>query len=211
MEWSSIVGPLAAVGVFIIMRLLMRKKKQGGEIAEVENREEFQQHLHTANVEASLVKKGDDREKIGLGRASGQRSEGIIKLEDKHLDSINIVGISSQTGTHYFTDYLVKSPNIMGKRIPKKTTLVKKKSPPIVGQVVGIEWKGDAALAQSLNLDYSLEDKLLRASINDNFNGNIWIYPEPKHGYTRIRIDYLLPSTDLFGAISTIAKCIKSW
>jgi hypothetical protein len=104
----------------------------------------------------------------------------------------------------------VKSPNIIGERALKKTRLVRKKSSPLWGEVVAIDWKGDDSLAQSLNLDYSLEDKLLRADANV-FKGNIWIFPEPKHGYVRIRTDYLLPSAEIFEAISSIARHIKLW
>lgn len=206
-DWSSIIGILFFLLVAILFPLIFRRRrKEEG----VKNREGFYQHLREIGLEASLPEGSDDREKIGLGRVSAQRSEGIIGLEDRNIDSINVVSESTQYGTRYFIDYLVKSPNVMGERILKKTRLTKKKSPPIWGKVVAIDWKGDNSLAQSLNLDYSLEDKLLRAALNA-FKGIIWILPEPKHGYVRIRTDYFLPSAEIFRAISAIAKHIKSW
>ena len=104
----------------------------------------------------------------------------------------------------------MKGSNVIGERILKKTRLTRKKSPPLWGKVVAIDWKGDDSLAQSLNLDYSLEDKLLKADVNI-FKEDIWIFPEPKHGYTRIRTTYSLPSPETFRAIDITAKHVKSW
>jgi len=172
--------------------------------------EELYRPLRALGVEVSPVEKGDEREKIGLAHASGQKSEGLVELEDRNIDSINIISISTQYGTRYFIDYLVKGSNIMGERVLKKTRLTKKKNPPLWGKVVAINWKGDDSLTRSLNLDYGLEDKLLRADVNA-FKGNIGIFPEPEHGYARIRTDYVLPSAEIFEALSGIARHIKSW
>jgi hypothetical protein len=191
--------------VSLILLFRNRMRKEGAKKVE-----ELYRHLRELGVEASLTEKGDEREKIGLARASGQNSEGLIELEGRNIDSINVVSVSTQYGTRYFIDYLVKGSNIMEERVLKKTRLTKKKSPPLWGKVVAIEWKGDNALAQSLNLDYSLEDKLLRADVNV-FKGNIGIFPEPKHGYARIRADYSLPSAAILEVISDIARHVKSW
>lgn len=206
-NWFSIIGALIAVIIAIILPLIARRRKK----EEATNKiEELYRHLRALRVEVSPVEKGDEREKIGLARASGHKSEGLIELEDRNIDSINVVSISSQYGTRYFIDYLVKGSNIMGERALKKTRLTRKKSPPLWGKMVAIDWKGDNSLAQSLNLDYSLEDKLLRADANA-FKGNIGIFPEPKYGYARIRTDYVLPSAEIFEAINGIARHLKSW
>ena len=206
-KWVSIVGALFAVLIAIILPLIARRREK----EEATNKiEEIYRHLRALRVEVPPVEKGDEREKIGLARASGQKSEGLIELEDRNIDSINIVSISTQYGTRYFIDYLVKGSNIMGERALRKTRLTRKKRPPLWGKVVAIDWKGDDSLAQSLNLDYSLEDKLLRADMSA-FKENIGIFPEPKHGYARIRTDYSLPSAEIFEAINGIARYVKSW
>jgi hypothetical protein len=206
-NWTSIISVVSVFLVIVSLILLFRNRMRKEGAKKVE---ELYRHLRELGVEVSPVEKGDEREKIGLSRASGHKSEGLIQLEERNIDSINIVSVSAQYGTRYFIDYLVGGSNIMDERVLKKTRLTKKKSPPLWGKVVAIEWKGDNALAQSLNLDYSLEDKLLRADINA-FKGNIWIFPEPKHGYARIRTDYSLPSATIFEAISDIARHVKSW
>jgi len=206
MDWSDILGVLVVLAAVVILPLVLRKRKKGS----AESIEELYQHLREMGVQASLTERGDNREEIGLGRGSGQKSEGIIELEDRNIDSINVVSSSSQYGTQYFIDYLVKSPNVMGERILKKTKAIGKRSPPLWGKVVAIQWKGDESLSRSLNFDYSLEDRLLRSDAKD-FKGSISIFPESKHGYTRIRTAYFLPSAEVFGAISSIARYVKSW
>jgi hypothetical protein len=206
MEWSSIFSVVIAVLVAIALPLALRKRKKVGPL----KREEFYQHLQEMGVEAFLIEKGNDKEKIGLSRSSGQRSEGIIELKDGNIDFVNVISVASQYGTNYFLDYLVKTPNIAGNRVPKKTRVIVKRSQPFWGKAVAVAWKGDESLAQSLNFDYSLEDRLLRSDVK-NLSGGIWIFPEPEHGHTRIRTTYFLPSPEVFKAIDIIAKHIKLW
>ena len=206
MDLDNIISIIIGVLVVIGLPLALRKRKKVGP----QKREGLCQYLKEMGIKVSLAEKGDDKEKIGLSRASGQKSEGTIQLQEQNINFINIINVSSQYGTNYFLDHLVKSPNIMGGRTLKKTRLIRKKSPPLWGKVVAIEWRGDESLAQSLNLDYSVEDRLLRSNLKD-FKGSILIFPEPKHGYTRIRITYLLPTSEIFEAINIIAKHVKSW
>ena len=206
MDWESIVSLIIALLVVIAFPLAFRRRKKAG----TQKGEELCQHLKEAGVKASLVEKGNEREKIGLSRASGQRSEGIIALQDKNIDSINIISAASQYGTNYSLDYLVKSPNITASRILKKTRLTVKKSSFLWGKVVAMEWKGDKSLAQSLNFDYRLKDKLLQRDV-PGLRGSIGIFPEPKHGHTRIRTSYSLPSPEILEALDIIARHIKSW
>jgi hypothetical protein len=206
-NWTSIISVVSVFLVVVSLIVLFRNRKKEEGTKKVE---ELYRHLRELGVEVSPVEKGDERERIGLGRASGQKSEGLIALIDGNIDSINVVSLSTQYGTRYYINYLVEGSNIMGERILKKTRLTKKKNPSIWGKVVAIEWKGDDALAQSLNLDYGLEDKLLGAGANA-FKGNIVIFPEPKYGYARIRTDYLFPSAVLFEALTSVARYIKTW
>jgi hypothetical protein len=192
--------------VVIAFPLALRRRKK----ASAQKREELYQHLKEIGVKASLVEEGNEREKIGLSRASGQKSEGIIALQDKNIDSINIISVASQYGTSYFLDYLVKSSNITANRTVKKTRLTVKKSLFLWGKVVAMEWKGDKSLAQSLNFDYRLKDILLQRDVT-GLKGSIGILPEPKHGYTRIRTGHSLPSPEIFEALDIVAKHIKSW
>jgi len=204
-DWGNIVGILFFLFIAVAVPLILRRRRRGEGTANIE---ELYQHLRKLGAEAYVAKESDNRGRTGLGSGSGQQSEGLIVLEDRNIDSINVVGVSMQYGKRYFIDYLVKSPNVTGERMLKRTALTTKKSPPIVGKVVGVGWKGDESLTQSLSLDYSLEEKLLRADV---LKGGIWILPEPKQGYVRIRTEYSLPSAEIFEAIRSIARRVKSW
>jgi len=206
MDWESIISLIIALLVVIAFPLVLRRRKK----ASTQKREELYQHLKEIGVKASLVEEGNEREKIGLSRTSGQKSEGIIALQDKNIDSINIISAASQYGTNYSLDYLVKSSNITASRMLKKTRLSVKKSLFLWGKVIAMEWKGDKSLAQSLNFDYRLKDRLSQRDAT-GLRGSIGIFPEPKHGYTRIRTAYSPPSPEIFEALDIIARHIKSW
>ena len=206
MDWESVISLIIALLVVIAFPLALRRRKK----ADPQKREDFYQHLKEIGVKASLVEEGNEREKIGLSRTSGQKSEGIIALQDKNIDSINIISAASQYGTNYSLDYLVKSSNITASRMLKKTRLSVKKSLFLWGKVIAMEWKGDKSLAQSLNFDYRLKDRLSQRDAT-GLRGSIGIFPEPKHGYTRIRTAYSPPSPEIFEALDIIARHIKSW
>ena len=198
---SIIMVLLFAVGLPVIISS-MRKGKQ-------KKLDELFQHLPGIGVKASLLENENAQEKVGQKRSWGAKVEGGIGIEDRNIDSIIVVSVSSQYGATYYLDCLVMIPSLAGREDTRKTTMIKKKSPPLWGKTTDIEWKGDPYLAQRLNFDYQLKYRLLQASPNP-LKGSISIHPEPKYGYTRIRTDYQLLSSDLFQAIDTIAKYVKS-
>ncbi len=206
MEWANILGGIiaalvAAIGIPLALR--KRRKESSQNVAQLLH------HLQEIGVKASLLEKGAEEEKVGVSRASGQRSEGIIKIESRNINYINVISVSSQYGVNYFLDYLVTSPSWPGKKNKKKTKMVRKKSSGIWGRVVDIEWKGDDYLSRQLNLDYRLKDRLLQIVL-EGLKGDIWIFPEQKYEYARVRTSYLLPLYELFEVIDIIAGHIKS-
>ena len=206
MDWASVAGSIIIALVALIgLPLALRKRKRSSP----QKVEQLLSHLQEMGFKVSLTEKGGEEEKVGVSRASGQRSEGVIKVEERNIDFINIVSVASQYGVNYFFNYLARSPSSPVKRHRKKTRLVRKKSSGIRGRVVDIMWKGDDYLSRELNFDYQLKDRLLQTEL-DKLKGSIWIFPEPKYEYTRIRTPYLLPSPDLLEAIDIIGKHIRS-
>jgi hypothetical protein len=205
MDWGGIAGSIGAILVAVLLPLALRKRKKEAP----HKLEEFLGHLSQLGVKAFLLEKGVAEEKVGLGRASAQRSEGVIRLEEKNVAFINVVSLTSQYGVNYFLNYLVKSPGGLGKAKRRRTRMVKKRSSVFRGRVVDIEWRGDEYLSRGLNMDYRLKDYLLQAG-PEELKGSIWIFPEPKHEYARIRTSLVLPSTYFFEAIDIIAGHIKS-
>ena len=206
MEWVSvIVSTLVALAVAISLPLSLRKRKKEGS----QKVERLLSHLLEVGVKASLLEKGVHERKVGVSRSWGQRSEGIIQIVGRNVDYINISSVASQYGVGYFLDYLIRSPNWSVNQNRKKTRMVRKKGSGIGGRMDDIEWKGDDYLSRALNWDYQLKDKLLQAELGELKDG-IWIFPEPKYEYCRVRTAYFLPAPDLFEAIDIIAKHIRS-
>lgn len=224
MHWvellSTLGGIIAALVLAIGLLLASRKRKKGGS----QKVGQFLDHLLEIGVKASLAEKGGEEGKVGVAHGwgkvgewgwvvvglPGERCEGAIRMEGKHIDYVNVGSATSQYVVHYFLDYFVRNPSQSGKKRQKKTEMVRKKRPAIWGRVVDIEWKGDVYLSQQLNLSYRLKDILLQTDFK-KLEGYIEILPEPKYEYARVRTTYLLPSTELFEAIDIIAGHIRSW
>ena len=205
MDWDNILPILLGLLALIGLPLAFRSRKKSGP----NKVEELCQHLQGIGMKASRPEEDTSQEKTRGKRSRGQKPVGTVKLKGRNIDSINVTGVVSQYGVNYYLDFLVNSPSLTGRENKGKTRMVRKKSSTPLGKVTDIEWRGDDLLAQKLNFDYQLKDKLLQADLNV-IKSNIQIFPEPKHAHTRIRTTYFLPAPDMFEAIDTIAKHIKS-
>ena len=204
MEWADfipvVLGVLAAVAAVPALLRRVRKGSQG-------KLDELEQHLTGIGLKVSGVEKDTDDDKA-IPKNWSEKSDGAFIVADRNVDAIAIRSVSSQYGTNYYLDYVVRHPGVMAAE-SKKTTLVRKKSPPLWGKAVDLVWKGSPGLAQRLNYDYQLKYALLNSDPAGLKTG-ITIQPQPKHGCTRIRTGYHLPSAGLLQAIDTIAKHVKA-
>lgn len=202
MDWETffpIIFFLIAFGLpFIISRL-----RKGGQ----PKLDELVQHLQFMGVKASVIQE-EEAQEWQLKRSWGEKVEGVLAIEDRNFDALALVSQSSQYGSNYYLEFLVKGRSQQEIGMKKKTSVTFKKSPPLWGKAVDVEWRGDASLSQRLNFDYDLKYKLLQSS-RDGFKGGISVHPEPKYGYCRIRTGYQLLSHELFEAINAIAKHIQ--
>lgn len=204
MDWSDFLPLLVALLAIIGFPLALRSRKKAGP----QKVEELRQHLAGIGLRTSEPEEGAGQQEVGEKRSWGRKALGVIKLRDRNIDSIKVIGVASQYGARYLLDFVVRSASLIGRQTNKKTRMVRKKSS-AVGRTVDIEWKGDDLLVRKLNLDYRLEDKLSQAD-PAFLKGGIWIMPEPKYEYTRITTAYFLPTPDSFEALDIIAKHIKS-
>lgn len=199
MDWSDVFSIIMGLAVAVGLPLALRSRRKGGQ----KKVEELYQHLVGMGIPA-FVREDEVDEKTARSW-QGEKSVGTIEVTGRNIEGINIIGVASQYGTHYFLDYLVRSPNLGVIKL-EKTALTKKKEHSLWGKPIALQWKGDKFLSQSLNLDQRLESTLL----GSQFDGTIQIVPEPKKGYVRIRTPYSLPSPDLLAAIDIIAGHIRS-
>lgn len=195
---------IAFVTAFLLPFFLSKRKKEGHK-----KFEEFHRHLLGMGVRFAELDKESEQAKLGKKISRAQKTEGVVALEERNIDFIIVASVASQYGINYFIEYLVKSTFHLREDSLKKTKMVKKKGSLFGSRVVDIVWQGDQYLAQKLNLDYELKHRLLQAGL-DKFKGSILIIPESKHGYTRIKTNFNLPSPDMFYAIDSVAKYLKS-
>ncbi len=168
-------------------------------------------HLKNQGVNVSLLKKGDLQPRIETRDILKytSRSEDIVEIKEKSINYVFADCITGKNTTIYYIDYVVISANQFTTNSYKTTKLVKKRSFPIFGKVLDLEWKGDQMLANSLNNDYSLKAKLIKSPEINKLTCNPVIYPRPDYEYYKIRIRYLLPTSDFFEALNSVGTHLK--
>lgn len=206
MEWAnSITGIITAIIFAIGIPLALRKRKKEGP----QNVDQLAQHLRQLGINVTAVSKDAIPSSLGSNRSSFKKnSVGLLEISGHHVSYINVIGIASQYGVKYYLEYLVQNAAWAGRGSRKKTRMVKKKSSFLWGKVTDIQWKGDYYLAQQLNLDYRVRDAILQSE-TEKIKHNFTIYPDVKQEYTRIRMDYFMPSAGMFEAIDLIARYIR--
>lgn len=199
---SVLFGLLAAAGIFFALR--SRRKSGPQKVTE------FYEHLRGIGIDAVVLEENAEQSKISKKSSWGQKPMGTIKLRDKNVDSVNIIGMASQYGVNYFLDYLVNVSSFIGRsQKRKKTRMSAKKLGVYQGKLLEIAWKGDELLSRRLDYDYQLKDKL--SQIDEKMlKGGITILPELKHEMARIRTNYHLPTAELFESIDAIAGHVRS-
>ena len=205
MEWGKIVPSIVAFLTAFLLPFFLSRRKKGGPKKLIK----FRQHLLGIGIKFVELDRDSEQAKLGTKFSRGQKSEGAFVLEGRNIDLIIVTSVASQYGVNYFIEYLVKSTFNLTEGSVNKTKMAKKKRSLFRRDVVDIAWKGDKNLARRLNLDYDIKHKLLQAYI-EKFKGSILIIPEPKHGYTRIKTNYNLPSPMIFDAIDAIARYVKA-
>jgi len=201
-DWEEIinigVGVLVPVIIAIGLPFALRKRKKQGP-TKVDG---FYEQLRENGVNCSSLEEGAKSTKIGTSKWSGAKTLKSFDVVDKQYKWINLTAISSQYGTNYYIEFLVKSPNLCIIN-PKKAHLKRTKRR---NQSEEIVYKGDKSFTINLELDYQLETLLNRSE----FVGVIEIIPEPKHGYTRIRTPFVELTPEFLDAINILARHIKS-
>ena len=204
MELGDILPIIVAILFAIGLPIAMAARRRG----RAARTKSLHEHLNSIGVKASPLDERAAAEKVKQKLSWGEKCDGICEIQGRNIDYVSVTGVSSQYGTNYYLNYLVKA---RGQMMPlKKTTMFRKKSPPLWGKVVDIGWDGDPTLSHRLDLDYSLKHRLLQGGLN-SLKGDIAIIPEPKHAYIKIKTNLNMPSPDLFEAIDSIAKHVRAW
>jgi hypothetical protein len=205
-EWAQYLpGILTVLAGAIGIPLALRRRKKTSPLMV----DELVAYLQEIELKASLADNTAPQARVGIGRGSGQRSEGLIKVEEKHYDFINMVSTTSQYGVNYRLDFLVKGSGRQSGVKRKKTRMVRRKRTGMGISPVTTLWKGDEYLVRSLNYDYRLQDMLEQAK-QEELKGGIVVIPESKHEYNRIMTAYFKPTREFLEAVNIVASHLKS-
>jgi hypothetical protein len=175
------------------------------------------QYLQTLGINASVLEEKRYRSVSGQPCGLLEMVKGIIKLEGRVFDSVNIV-LDTQN-SWLCLDYIMNTSSLYARDKGGRIRLImKRKSMDALfstflftrsDRVIDIEWRGEAELARELNFDSQLRNKLLKTDL-EPLCETLDIVPEPKYGCIKIRTSYFLPTPEQFDILESVAKHIKS-
>jgi hypothetical protein len=176
------------------------------------------EHLQVIGINASVMKETNWWGISGQPHPWWEHVMGVIQLEGRDIDLINVVNVRSRYLNMWYLDSIVRTSSPHGSMREDYAKLIMKRSfrgnllafiRIYSAKVVDMEWTGDADLVRELNIDNQLKNKLLNTDLR-SLCDLLEIVPEPKYGFTRIRTSYFLPSLEFFDILETIARHIKS-
>ncbi|MGD0353663.1 MAG: hypothetical protein ABSB38_09295 [Dehalococcoidia bacterium] len=174
------------------------------------------EHLQVIGINASVMKETNWWGISGQPHIWWEHVMGVIKLEGRDIDVINVVNVRSRYLNMWYLDFIVRtsSPHVSMREDYAKLIMKRSFGGNLLifiniysAKIVGMEWRGDTDLVRELNFDNQLKNKLLNTDLR-SLRGLLEIVPEPKYRCTRIRTSYFLPSLELFDILETIARHI---
>jgi len=204
MEWSKVLPAIIAILTAFILPIIFSKRKKEGS----KKKKDYSLNLDELGIKFDKIGKDDEKISFVKKLSLGQKAEGIFALKGKKIDYIFIISVTSQYGTNYFLEFIIKNTFNLRDEPIKNTRMKLKKDSLISKKYVDILWIGDLYLAQKLNMDYDLKYKLLHRVVNEQ-KINLRIVPDKKRGYTRIRTNFVPFSDDFIASIDSIAGHIK--
>ena len=164
--------------------------------------------LNSLGVQAEMAERGRDEENIH--NAWWNRSLGVIDLPEGPIRWINVIkkDPSKESPPMWWVNFCIpdERPISGGREIDVKT--VRKKSFPVFGRVIGVEWRGkdhSTGLINRLSYDQAAKDLATR-------RGNIRIrsYEKEFQGWTLQIESKLEPNRQDWNTIQDIAEYLRS-
>lgn len=205
MDWSNILPAIIAIITAIVFPFILKKRKKEGP----KKRKDYAQSLDELGLKFEKIDKGDDRVSFIKKQSFSQKAEGIFALKEKNIDFLFIMSVTSQYGINYFIEFIVKNTFNLRDEPLQNTRMKLKRESFVSKKYVDLFWKGDSYLAQKLSMDYDLKHKLLNYIVNEE-KVILTIIPEKKHGYTKIKTNFIPLTDEFISLINSLAGHIKT-
>jgi len=205
MKWSQILPAVVAFLTAFLLPFIFSKRKKDHE-KKIKN---YSQNLRDVGIDFETIGKDDPRVHFIKKLSWGHKAEGIFALKGKNIDYIFLISVTSQYGVNYFLEYIVLTTFTPRDESIKNTVMKVKRDSLMRGGGIDVFWKGDRYLSQKLNMDYELKYKVLHSGLKE-CKITLKIVPEKKHGYTRIKTNFMVPSQELISFIDSIAGHVKA-
>ena len=171
-------------------------------------RDAFTRDLCAIGVKAVMAERGREEEKIRSGNKwLFQRSLGVIDIEDGPIQWINVVRLKSRDKNGppiHRVVFGIADPNLPESHHPLKLTTVRKKSFPLFGKIVAVDWNGDSALLPLITAFSN--DAAVDQVVKELGNLQVRTHPGRFRGFT-VEVDRKFrPTLEHWEAIHKIAE-----
>jgi len=171
-------------------------------------RDTLTRDLTDLGVKAKMGERGREEERMRSGsKWLFQGSLGVVDIEDGPVKWINLVRLKRRDKNGppvYRVVFGIPDNNLPEEHHPLKLSTVRKKSFPLFGKVVDVDWKGDVTLSP-LVTDFS-NDALVDHVVKDVGNLQVRTHPGRFRGFT-VEVDRKFrPTREHWEAIHKIAE-----
>jgi hypothetical protein len=172
------------------------------------SRDALAMDLAALGIRAEIAERGREEEKIRSGfKWLLQRSLGVIDIEGGPVRWINVVRLKRRDKNgppvHRIV-FGIPNDNLPESHHPLKLSTVRKKSFPLLGKVVDVEWKGDQVLLPLIT-DFS-NDEAVDHVVKELGNLQVRTHPGRFQGFT-VEVDRKFePTLEHWDAMRKIAE-----
>jgi hypothetical protein len=168
--------------------------------------------LAALGIKAKMGERGREEERIRSGfKLLLQRSLGVIDIEDGPVKWINVVRLKSRDKNAppvHRVVFGIPNNNLPEKHHSLKLSTVRKKSFPLFGKVVDVDWKGDSDLLPLIT-EFS-NDVTVDQVVKELGNLQVRTHPGRFRGFT-VEVDRKFrPTLEHWEAIHKIAEYLQA-
>ena len=189
---------LVACGIFYLWfishKVSLEKSNRLGEISEA---------LSLLNIRSEELNQNQHKQFAGYLGLSG-----ALLVHSDAIDYVLLLCIDDKEKRYYQLQYIIARGLAYNKNKMQQVRFSENRKPPILGEVVSLDWSGDEQLSATLTNDNLINDLLIKIK-NEDRHFKLWINPSMIGGYAVINTTFYPPTVDSFDSIERIAALVR--
>ncbi|MCL2475134.1 MAG: hypothetical protein FWF37_03305 [Chloroflexi bacterium] len=131
-----------------------------------------------------------------------------LQMQSGAIDYVLLLCSDNKENRYYKLQYVLSQNLSPNSKKMQQVRINENRKPPVVGEVVSLEWSGDSSLSYVLASDELLNNLIVKLK-NEEKGLKLWVNPSMIGGYAAINTSYSLPTVDSFDAIERIAAVVR--